>query len=391
MKKFLWSAVSLYGKQDYGFLEGSTSKQIREELTEKSFFQILVSPVPERELRFPISEQKLLKILEPLSLLLDSGVALSEALGLLITEEKTNIERYIFLRIRTSLRVGSTLAESFKELQPMFSNFYVSMIELAEKTGKLREVLHLLTDYYQTQNNRNLEVKKQLRYPKIVFVSVVCVAIAIVAFIVPMFENLFALYQGELPITTQGIIFLSDLLRKHTLLIIALIFGLWIWSRLPTLSRLHPWIIAKGKLRQVISSFEDPLLFAEAMKILLESGQKVFEATKIASSCLSLPNQKYGLALTDSLKKGSGFAEAFKEIPWFPVQFHTFIASAEKAGKISVGFEQIYHYIKKKREEQFEKWSKLLEPIIMFFLGVVILLLLMSIYLPIFDLGNQFS
>jgi len=391
MKKFIWASTSLYGERDFGFLEGTSKKHIQKELLEKGLFQIQLSLIPENELKYSLSGEKIFKILEPLCMLLDSGILLSEALELLIIEEESNLRRYIFLRIRSSLQIGNRLAECFYELRPMFSNFFISMIELAEQAGKLRHVLHVLKDYYQSQNNRNLEIKKQLRYPKIVFISVISVAIGIIAFVVPMFENLFALYQGDLPITTQGIIFMSDILRQHTFLIITLFVTSWIWTRLPTVGLFHPWIIAREKAKQWMGSYEDPLLFAEAMKILLESGEKVFEATKIAGSCLSQSNQKYGLMVTDRLKKGYGFGDVFKEISWFPEQFYTFIAPAEKAGKISVGFDQVYHYIKKRREEQFEKWSKFLEPAIMFFLGLVVLWLLMSIYLPIFDLGNQFS
>ncbi|MCP4751788.1 MAG: type II secretion system F family protein [Proteobacteria bacterium] len=386
---YLWKAATLEGVANYGTIGSRTGRSAIQSLRDQGYFQISLTPLPHKVLNSALSNKETINILDSLTLLLDSGISMIEALDLLVNDDKSSVSQYVFTNLRNSLHGGKSLEKGFAELIPLFSGFFLSMIGLCEKTGNLRQGLHALGIFYKSQETRRQEFQNLIRYPKIVLSITLLLSFGIVFFIIPMFENIYALFKGDLPILTRGMVFVSDFLHRYIFAVSAIVAGIVTWANLPQVSRFHPVVLLSERIRKIFQSREDPFLYAHAMKILLESGQPINLATKQAAGCMSNRNRRHGLLLDRKLSAGFSFSEAFQEVSWFPTIFRNYIASAEKAGLLKVGFEQVYNYINRRREEDFAKWSKFVEPVLMLVLGTIILTLLLSIYLPIFELGNK--
>ncbi|MFH2131187.1 MAG: type II secretion system F family protein [bacterium] len=386
---YLWKAITLKGMQGDGIITCTSKRRAWSQLNRQGYYQIELDGVPGDQLRSALDSQNLIYILDSFTAILDAGISIIEALELLISDRKSIIVRYVFLTLRSALHNGKSLEDGFAEMVPLFSTFFIAMIRLCEKSGKLRQGLRDLKTYYQHQENRRQELLRIFRYPKVISGMILLMSVGVIVFIVPMFSNVYALFKDDLPILTLMMVKLSRFSHQHTIPILATIAGITAWSIMPVIRGFHPWIILRQRLRKALQSREDPFLYAHAMSLLLESGQSVNQAAKEAAACMSQKNRKHGQMLTQKLNSGLGFSEAFQHSHWFPRSFYRFIAPAEKTGLLKLGFEQVYTYIDRRRQTQFEKWSKFMEPLLMMILGMVTLTLLLSIYLPIFELGNR--
>ncbi len=386
---YIWEATTLKNISKLGVIESRSRGSAIKTLREQSFFRISLTTVPDKQLNSAMPIKGIIDILNSLTLMLGSGISIIETLELLINDRKSIVTQYVFCKLRDALHQGKSLELGFQELSPLFSDFFQSMISLCEKTGKLQDGLQALETFHQNQQNRQQEFQKLIRYPKVIFSITILLSLGVIVFIVPMFKNIYALFKGDLPILTRGMVFLSNFFQQYGMIILLLIACFFFWANLPKVRRFHPWVFVSGQVKKRFQGKEDPFLYAHAMKILLESGQPIQLATKQAAGCMSAKNQRHGFSLSKMLNAGLSFSEAFQELAWFPSIFHNYIASAEKAGLLKVGFEQVYNFLNRQREEQFAKWSRFIEPVLMLVLGTIVLAILLSIYLPIFDLGNQ--
>ena len=386
---FAWEAQTLHGNNGDGLIKSESSTSAKRELQQKGYFQAKLTVVPEKLQHSALVGSDILELLNSLLLMLDAGVPIGDSLEMLVHDNKSILLRYILYQLRDSLHNGSSLGIAFDELKPLFSDFFVSMIVLGEKTGDLRGSLHSLEAFYENLESRQEEIKRITRYPKVVISITILITLGIVTFIIPMFENIYSMFEGNLPITTKFMVSASKFIRFNWPYLVLTAGVLAFWANLPYIGRFHPWLIARTYIEKVIQSREDPFIYAHAMKILLENGHPVKSATLYAAGCMSSKNQRHGISLVEQLNAGRTFTEAYRELSWFPLVFTRFLTSAEKAGKLQVGFEQIFLYLNKQRTNQFNKWSKYLEPSMMLLLGSIILVVLLSIYLPIFELGNQ--
>ncbi len=388
---YLWEGRTLQGDTAFGIERGRSRRHVRHKLRNRGYFNLTIRPIPTHITHSPLSTERLLEVLQALAHVLSSGASLRESLILLVKSNSAYVTRYVFSKLNVSLHKGHSLERSFADMKPLFPGFFVAMVSLSEKTGKLAEGLQSLIGFYGSREERKNAMEKALRYPKIVFGLTLLLGLGIVVFIIPMFDEVYALFQGDLPIPTKGLVYLSETIRSHWIPLGAAALALSAWFYLPKLKHLHPVAIVSRLLRTLLLSQEDRLLYAHAMKILLESGQPVRNATQIARDCLTERNRKHGAAIAELLDSGMSFSQAFSRVSWFPPVYRTYIESAEKAGLLQIGFQQIFRFIERERENRFEKFSKLVEPLLILAVGGAILVLLLAVYLPIFEMGNRLT
>ena len=386
---FLWEGKSLRGETGFGVERERSRRRVRDRLQEKGYFGSTIVPVSPRLLHSPLKTAQLLEILNALTLVLASGASLRESLALLVRSSSMTVARYAFSKLSVSLHRGLSLEQSFREMRPLFPDFFIAIVSLSEKTGNLTGGFQSLSAFYCSQEMRKRTMEKALQYPKTVFYLTVLLALGIVLFIVPMFANVYALFQEDLPFLTRGLVYVSQTVRHHwvPIGIGASLFTVWLHT--PKLNRLHPFFGVSRLVRGFFRSREDRMLYAHGMQILLESGQTVRDATRIAGSCLADRNKRHGSTVADMLDSGATFSQAFVRVSWFPPIFHVYIGPAEKAGVLDIGFKQIFQFIERKNAEHFEKFGKLVEPLLILIVGGIVLALLLAVYLPIFDLGNR--
>lgn len=386
---YFWKARTLEDQAKFGIIECASKSIAKKQLQEHAYFRIALTPIPSALHEKPLTTQQLLSFLNSLLLMLNAGLPIHEALELMCRENKSVWMTYVCTRLLELLQQGKSLKEALSVLTPLFPPFFLSMVHIVELSGQIREGLRSAYEFYFKQEEHARELKQIMRYPKIVLTAALMLIASVTIFIVPMFQSIYLMFGNELPLLTNILVKLSSYVHSQTLTVVALFAAVTLWFVAPACQRFNPVLALARRLGEALSSREDPYLYSLAMKMQLENGQSVSEATRNAASCLSLRNRTHCELISEKLDAGFSLAEAFQSSRWFPPIFHQLLPSAETAGQLGIGFSQISSYLEQKRNDRFAFWSKFLEPIMMLLLGTLILMVLLAIYLPIFDLGNK--
>lgn len=386
---FTWEARTIENEPAKGVLQAFSKFGASKQLKKAGYYRLNMKQIPTNTLSTPLKLDQLICLLNDLILLLTSGLSIKESFELMQTENKTSLHKYICFQILCALEKGLSLKQAFASLPRLFPNFFISLIEIAEHSNELQKGLDSAVSFYQEKLNHQLEIKKLIRYPKMILSVAAVLILSVVIFIIPMFQNIYRLFGEELPVLTKILVSFSNLLRGNSPLVFMICCGIGLLFTLPFLKKINPFIIARNKIKKTLESKEDPYIYALSMQLQLESGQPLIAAAKNSVESLSKENRFHGLKILENLESGSGLTEAFSRSRWFPDVFSKLLSTAEKAGIVHLGFDQIAKYLEQKRRDRFSYWNKFVEPTLMIFLGAFVLVILLAVYLPIFDLGNQ--
>ena len=386
---YIVEGTRIDGHKEYGVL--NDSKTVGEIFDNQQFIRLKKTKVPTRLVGKRLSHRDIQLIVKSLCQLLENGLSVYDAVNLLIHDNSKIIFRYIYISLRQNLRNGGAFSEALQLLHPLISDFFISIVKASEKSGQFLSGLQELEKYYAEQVRREEYLKKIVRYPKIVLGFSLIFGLGILVFIVPMFSNIYRLQGDNLPILTKGLVILSEFLRSYPFLIsggtLTVIFG----SR-----RLCEMEVLVSKFKRWFKFFSngqvgDQWFFSYALAILLKNGMDLLEALDVVGDNSTSDIKEKIKTLKKLLNKGLCLSDALKEVSGFSDIFYHSILSAEGVGKLHLGFEQVCTYLKRKSEERFQALSRLIEPLVMVLLGVMVFVLLLGIYLSIFDMGNFIS
>lgn len=388
-KVYIWRGSTIDGEEKTGLIESITKRGAEQDLRDQNFYQLRISRVLPKTLNSQLPNDECVELISSIILLLNAGIPFLASLDWLLKEQRPVSQQYVLCRLMQSLQEGHSLSASFSHLGKQFTPFFLTMIDIAEQSDRILEGLQSLLISLKQKEQRRKELKKLLSYPKVVMLTTLLMTLGVIGLIIPMFKNIYLLFEDDLPIFTKLFLFLSDGLHQN-LVETAVVAGFLIsWPFLPLLREFNPLLHLKKRFTQWTQSAEDLFLYSQAVYKMLESGIPLKFTMERSALCLSPKNLVFGHEISSKLDAGFSLSRAFSESRWFPRVFHRIIASSEKAGHLAKGFHHICIYLEQKREESFQRWQKLIEPCMMLFLGGLVLMILLAVYLPIFDLGNR--
>ncbi|MGK0290601.1 MAG: type II secretory pathway component PulF [bacterium] len=390
-KTYLWEGVTLEGKITEGLSKNKSRKELVQKLRDQNIYQVQSSIISEKLLQQAISLDELLDIIQSLNFMLGSGLSTQKVLQLLISEKRSSISQYIFIKIHHSLIKGNKFHQAIIEIEYFFPKLFVKLIGSTSESGKLAETLQTLEKFYRARVQQIKQIKKALQYPKLIFVFISLVVLGILIFVIPMFSNIYALAKGNLPFLTKALIALSNALREYFVLFIGGGIIFFLFTRLPKIKKFNLSSYFFRWIQKPFQKFDDLLIYSQTFSLLLENGIHTQEAGQVVLEGMSKSNKNYGKDILDSLEAGNSFSGAFDETSWFPKVFTAYLKSPEEAGVPHIGFQQIYQCLWKQQNQSIQKWTKVIEPLSIVILGGIVLAILLSVYLPIFTLGDYVS
>jgi type IV pilus assembly protein PilC len=386
---FVWEAVTIEGSYVHGIAQNILKYQLKKDLSQKGLFQIKIQYMPVALSKKPLKSDTLIRFIQELHQIHTSGVTLINSLNIMIGNRQIPVIKYILVALKLSLEKGESLTKSFQNLRPVFNEFFISMINMSEKTDNLKQGFSAILSFFQQRQKQYQAIQKQTRYPLIVLGIAFILITGMIVFVLPMFQNIYLLYGQNLPVETAILMSISRFINNQWFVILAGIVVFVFWYKIPAFCYIHPLFLLMKWVKKRWFGSQDQLLFAHCMSLLLKSGKTAYAALQDISYMVSPQNRKQILKLTKQLEAGERFSEIFLKNKWFPSVFHRLISVSEAAGDLSVGFLQVHQYLENQMEKRFNKIINYIEPGLMVLLGGMVLFVLLSIYLPIFDLGNQ--
>ena len=328
-----------------------------------------------------------------LFMLLDSGIDLGSAIDIIHEGQKKEANRKMFGELHENVIAGKSLNESL-EVTGQFSPYERYSVKIGEETGCLTKVLKELSVYYSGLVEQRRKITSAFSYP----VVVICVAVAViffmVQFVVPMFEGVFARFGRELPLLTRYVLKLVGFLRGNTLLFLMVgsLFGGVIYKfrnrvffkKLFTNFLLRVPVL--GKL--VIASFMNR--FCQTMSLLVGSGIPLLRSVNMASEMITfLPLQSALKGVEDSICHGKSLYESLSGNKFFDQRTCSLIKLGEEINGLETAFNRLASQYREELKHGLELINKILEPILIVSIGFLVAIILIAMYLPMFNMGNS--
>ena len=349
---------------------------------------------PNSKLKVP--QNDLLVFFRQMSVMLKSGVPLSQALELL-AENMTNKEfgANIF-DVSKKLGSGEELSTCLSNYPRIFSPIMVGLIEAGEAGGILSEVLERLASLVESQSKLKGQITGALIYPVAILVLAVTISLALLIFIVPTFDDMFKSMGAELPALTSFMLDLSRVVTSLEFIIVApiLVFiGFYLFNTTYSTQSGRKFI---DNLVLKIPLFGDLILKSElasmsdTLSTLINSGISIVEAIERCINASS--NEIIKIALRRSISlvtQGQELSTSLETSKVIPRLLISMIKIGEETGALSFMLENLANFYKREVEEAVTVLTKAMEPAVIFVVAAIVGTIVISLYLPMFDLINE--
>jgi general secretion pathway protein F len=401
MGAFEYQALDHRGKQRKGVLEGDTARQVRQKLREQGWTPLAVDEIAQRErssrarIRFGggASPTEIALITRQLATLVGSGLPLEEALQAIAQQTDKARLKNMMTAIRSRVMEGHTLADGLSRFPRAFPELYRATVAAGEHTGHLELVLERLADYTEGRQYMRQKIQLALFYPAGLLVVALGVILLLLTYVVPKITEVFADVGQELPRLTVAMINISSFLRDHGIWLllgsIALIAAAAHGMRYLSFRRaVHAFLLRiplVGRLNRGINAGR----FARTFSILAGSGVTVLEALRISSQVISnVPIRESVVEAASKVREGSGISRALERSGQFPPMMLHLISSGEASGRLESMLERAALNQEREVESTIASLLAVFEPLLILIMGGVVLLIVMSVLMPIFQLNQ---
>ena len=325
--------------------------------------------------------------------LLKAGVPIMRALAGLQESTHNNSMKKILQDIRESLDSGRELSAAMRRHPDVFNPFYVSMVRVGEATGMLEEIFLRLFYYIEFEKSTKDKIKAAMRYPTFVIVAMV-VAIGIInLFVIPAFAKVYQGFNAELPLMTRILVASSDFTVHYWPFLLVLLAGAFYGFRFYVATPVgrYQWDKIKLRLPVVGSIIEKATLsrFARSYALTSRSGVPIVQGLSVVAQVVDndfmarkIDNIREGVERGDSILRTAAASGVFT-----PVVLQM-IAVGEETGELDDLMQEIAEMYEREVAYEVDNLSAKIEPILIVGLGVLVLILALGIFLPIWDLGK---
>ena len=403
MGAFEYTALDAGGREKKGVLEGDTARQVRQQLREKSWIPLAVEEVVQREaragkpgitlLKRGISATELALITRQLATLVRAGLPLEECLRAVSQQAEKPRLKSMLMAVRSRVMEGHSLASGLSDFPHAFPELYQTTVQAGEESGHLERVLERLADYTESRQRMRQKIQLAVFYPALLTLVAIVVVGGLMTFVVPQVVQVFENIGQQLPPLTRYMIATSDFLRAYGLLLIVLIVLLvvgfnYLLRNDQSRYRFHQLLLRVPLIARLERGLNTGR-FARTFSILTASGVPVLEALRISAQVISnLPMRRAVEEATARVREGAGIAAALEKSGYFPPMTTQLVASGEASGKLEQMLERAADNQDSEIETLIAALLGLFEPLLILFMGSVVLVIVLAILLPIFDLNQ---
>lgn len=398
MGKFNFAAKAINGQEMRGSIDAANEAEARVKLRARRLIPLkVVAAEKKQDVSKVIGgrgvKSKDLQILtRQLATLLGSGVPIVQAIEVLARSARGGLS-FALKSIVSSINKGKRLGDALDDHPLVFDRFYVNMVRAGEESGNLDQILNRLAIYIEKSVKIQGKIKGAMVYPLgIMFIAALVIS-ALLVFVIPKLQGLFSQSGGELPALTQIVINLSDFFVAYWWAIFsamgAAIFFAVNYYRTPTGRQVFDQILIELPLMGGLIQKGAIARFTRTMSTLLGSGVGIMESLEISSRVVgnfvierAIQNSK------DAIAEGKSLTVPFAKEKYVPDMVTQMIGVGEATGNLDSMLSKIADFYEDEVDVAVTALTSVLEPILMAVLGVIIAVLVVAMYLPIFNLAS---
>jgi general secretion pathway protein F len=401
MGAYQYVAVDPHGKEHKGVLEGDTARHVRQLLRDRKLMPVEVDEVESRDgtrrrsisLRRKVSALDLAIITRQLATLVRAGLPLDEALQAVSQQTEKPKLKSIMLGVRSKVLEGHTLAAGLDDFPQAFPPVYRATVTAGEQAGQLDTVLERLADYTESRHGLSQKISQAMIYPAVLTTLSLTIVTLMLIFIVPRVVGVFENTGQELPILTLALIGLSEFIQSWwwAILIVAAAATVTVSKVLsqegPKRS-FHRFLLRLPVIGRVVRGI-NTARFTRTMAILSHSGVPIIEALRICAAVVTnLPMRD---AITEAgvrVREGAPIGRSLAQSKLFPPMTMHLISSGESSGELDNMLDRAASHQESEMDSLLGSMLSILEPALIIIMGVMVLLIVLAILLPIFEINQ---
>lgn len=394
---YKYRAVDASGRRIEGEITARTRQEVLELLHERNYWPMNIEEkvrtakeignidiIPKK-----VKTKDMTVFCRQLSTMLRAGLPIDRAMRLMIRMTGHKTLRPALEQVGTKISQGMPLSGAMKEHESVFPKLLVNMTEAGELTGGLDAAMDRMASHFEKQNKIDNKVKGAMIYPIILFCITIVVFMILMIFIIPIFAEMYVSSNMELPALTDFMINFSDLLAARwyifLLAIGVAVFGIrsflnWDKGRYWFDMRMLQIPIIKTPMRQLVTA-----RFTRTLSTMLSSGIQLVSALNFAAETVNnVVIEKEVAIATEEVKVGASLSSQLEKIEYFPLMMTSMIGIGEESGALDEMLEKTASFYDDEADAAIQKLISFIEPLAIVFMGIVVGLVLVAMYMPLF-------
>jgi type IV pilus assembly protein PilC len=402
MRTFVYTAKDSAGKVIQSTVEADNPKAVMEALRNEGFFVVRIverrkpfNPLALIERAFKIGLKELTIFSRQFALLLNAGLTLAEAVDTIEEQTQNSSFRQILHKVKLDIQGGETLNLAMKKHPRAFSPFFVSMVQAGEIGGALDSILDRVAQFYENELDLKHKVKSAMIYPVIILILAMSISLFMLMYIVPQFGAFYEEFSGgeaQLPALTRTMIKFSDWLVNNWGYLLSIpVFILLFWK-----FRNSKWghivldpIVLRIPIFGPLARKVAITRFSRTFGTLTASGVPILEALEVAKNTASNNViQRAIMYVRERIREGETIHAPMKRTGQFPPIVSNLVSVGEEAGNLEEILFKISDYYDAEIDATVRGMASIIEPMMIILIGALVGTIVVSLYLPIFNLVN---
>jgi type IV pilus assembly protein PilC len=399
MPEYVWKGVNRKGKKKKGEMEAEGENFVRLTLRRQGIEPTTIKPKPKdlfenvKFLQPRVTEKDIVVMTRQFATMIDAGLPLVQCLEILYSQQENRTFKRILKNIKEDVEEGSTFADALKQHPEVFDDLFVNLVAAGEIGGILDIILNRLAAYIEKASKLKKKVKGAMTYPIVVMCIAVLVVAVILIFVIPVFQSMFADFGRALPVPTQIVVGLSHFVKSYILyMVVGVVVLIFLFRRFYRTERgraIVDNLVLKAPVFGMLLRKVAVAKFTRTLGTMISSGVPILDSLDIVAATAGNKTIEEALRETrQSISEGRTIAEPLADSEVFPSMVVQMISVGEATGALDTMLAKIADFYDDEVDAAVDALTSMLEPFMMVFLGGTIGGLVVSMYLPIFQMAG---
>lgn len=334
-------------------------------------------------------------LLTQLSTYIKSGIPLADSIKILENQTKNKNNKALFNRISYELNTGANFSEALARQGNVFPKLLINMLKASELTGNLTETLDDMASYYKTADSNRKQIISALTYPSVVLVVSMVVLTFLLMYVVPQFVDIFDQLGASLPGITVFLIKLSIFVQNNIIKILLVLVALIIiqiamYKNIKKFRYIVQYVVMHIPVIKDVVIYNEVIMFTKTFSSLIRHDVFITDSIEMLGKVTN--NEIYKDIIKEAvtnLSTGAGLSRAFENKWAFPRIAYEMLLTGEKTGRLGPMMENVANYYEEEQRNLVQRLKSLIEPVMIILLAVIVGVILMAIFIPMFSIYNN--
>ena len=396
--RYKYTAFDKNGKRIKGYFDAFRRIDVESFLTTQGYKIAEIKPTKISKMSTFFTFQNEMKykdlvfFLTQLSTYVKSGIPLTDSIVILENQTKNKRNKDLFQRIVYELNTGAPFSEALARQGNTFPRLLINMLKTSELTGNLTEALDDMASYYKTADSNRKQIISALTYPSVVLVISIAVLTFLLIFIVPKFVDIFNQLGSELPGITVFLINLSTFVQNNIIKIVltlaaVIVILIAMYKNIRKFRYIVQWVLMHIPVIKDVIIYNEVIMFTKTFSSLIRHDVFITDSIEMLGKVTS--NEIFKDIIKEAvtnLSTGSGLSKAFEDKWAFPRIAYEMLVTGEKTGRLGTMMENVASYYEEEQKNLVQRLKSLIEPVMIILLAIIVGVILLAIFIPMFSM-----